>query len=456
MNQEYDAIVIGAGISGLAATIDLLESKINTTVVEKEAWVGGRASSLRLDGFILERGAMYIFAENVLRKYYKKAGIRDEEIVKVSKKISFYYDGRVHELDFSSRFSFLRSLMKFKMIKPRQKFNLKLFSFLKECTATFKKVKADYENFRIYNDRDAYHLLLKYFDGKAIENIFQPISESFLFARLENVSASIFIVLLGSLLESSNNMYHVKDGIGYLAEKFSEKVVSLGGRIVHTEAVKIEKKDDMFHVHCSDNTRLISKAVISSIPVANLKQIIPQHKDMLEQEYKWARYVPAINVNIGLKEPLTELGDNHICFLRPNWSSPIVFIGECTGKNANVAPRGKGLLYTLLSPEFSEKYMDLPEDKIFDIIDAELSRIFPDYKTKKMFSKIFKWEHAFALTSREYFHNSETKTRIGGLFLCGDCIYVGLDGVAESGEKAAIEALSYISEYIKTKETKDV
>ncbi|MBA61856.1 MAG: hypothetical protein CMJ76_05755 [Planctomycetaceae bacterium] len=52
----HDVIVIGAGISGLRCALDLEAAGVDYLIIEKNSFVGGRCSSLRCDGFILDRG----------------------------------------------------------------------------------------------------------------------------------------------------------------------------------------------------------------------------------------------------------------------------------------------------------------------------------------------------------------------------------------------------------------
>jgi oxygen-dependent protoporphyrinogen oxidase len=55
--EEYDVIVIGAGISGLGAALHLKELGMKVCVLEKEERVGGRMTTDRVEGFVIDRGA---------------------------------------------------------------------------------------------------------------------------------------------------------------------------------------------------------------------------------------------------------------------------------------------------------------------------------------------------------------------------------------------------------------
>ncbi len=56
MNKSYDAIIIGAGVSGLIAAKELEEYHLNVLVVEADSKVGGRLKTDHFDGYQLDHG----------------------------------------------------------------------------------------------------------------------------------------------------------------------------------------------------------------------------------------------------------------------------------------------------------------------------------------------------------------------------------------------------------------
>lgn len=435
----YDAIVIGAGISGLCAAFNLVTSGQKVLLIEKESSVGGRAHSIHKDNFILEKGAVYIvFAGATLNKYVRLLGIPAGSLIKIRKKAAYFYNGKLHELNFSSKLSFIKSFLKSELITNKEKVNPKLLFFLINCIKSFRDIKKSYLNFSKYNKISARKYIQEYFDTNTTNKVFEPIAETFLFANLNDVSAAIFMVLIGAFLDTKNNILYPRDGIGLLAEKFYAEFHSKGGSFIKSTVNKIEKKGE-FTVFCSSGEKFKSKTVICAIPLPEVDRIFPQAK--IRRDFKEIRYVPMICCNIALSKPLQALSDNHLVFLETNKNHPVIFSGECTHKHSNVAPSGKGLLYISFSPKYIKKLLHRSETEIANIVDKQLANNFPDYASKKMFHKIFKWKNAFALTNKEYFNNLRVDTQICGFFVCGDSLYVGLDGVIESGEIAAKQAI---------------
>lgn len=54
--SKYDAVIVGAGISGLIAAKELEAYKLKTLVLDKEAQVGGRLKTDHYDGYVLDHG----------------------------------------------------------------------------------------------------------------------------------------------------------------------------------------------------------------------------------------------------------------------------------------------------------------------------------------------------------------------------------------------------------------
>src|SRR5436305_13108168 len=61
MNTSPDAVVIGGGLSGLAAATYLARNGLRTSVLERSGALGGRAVTDAHKGFALNRGAHALY-----------------------------------------------------------------------------------------------------------------------------------------------------------------------------------------------------------------------------------------------------------------------------------------------------------------------------------------------------------------------------------------------------------
>ncbi|MFM7168103.1 MAG: phytoene desaturase family protein, partial [Planctomycetaceae bacterium] len=79
MTERTDAVVIGSGLAGLAAACTLAARGYAVTVVEKNAWLGGKAALLADRGYRFDMGPTILTLPSVLRRVFEEAGRRLED-----------------------------------------------------------------------------------------------------------------------------------------------------------------------------------------------------------------------------------------------------------------------------------------------------------------------------------------------------------------------------------------
>jgi diapolycopene oxygenase len=79
MKSQTDVVVIGSGLGGLAAACTLAARGHRVTVVEKNAWVGGKAAVLEDRGYRFDMGPTILTLPSVLRRIFSEAGRRLED-----------------------------------------------------------------------------------------------------------------------------------------------------------------------------------------------------------------------------------------------------------------------------------------------------------------------------------------------------------------------------------------
>ena len=95
MEQKRSAVIIGAGIGGIATAASLAENGYNVTVYEKNASPGGRCGQLRRDGHRFDLGATMLLMPGIYIEIFKSLGIplfETNEIKPLDDLYKIYYD----------------------------------------------------------------------------------------------------------------------------------------------------------------------------------------------------------------------------------------------------------------------------------------------------------------------------------------------------------------------------
>lgn len=95
-------VVIGGGLGGLAAACVLGARGRKVVLLEKNAWVGGKAAEMRVEGYRFDMGPTILTLPSVLRRIFAEAGERMEDRLELAKLDpqwrSFFEDGSILDL----------------------------------------------------------------------------------------------------------------------------------------------------------------------------------------------------------------------------------------------------------------------------------------------------------------------------------------------------------------------
>jgi phytoene desaturase len=84
------AVVIGAGLGGLAVALRLLHQGLDVVILEREAAIGGRAAQIRGGGFTFDVGPSLITMPWVLEELFELAGTRLQERLRLHRLDPFH------------------------------------------------------------------------------------------------------------------------------------------------------------------------------------------------------------------------------------------------------------------------------------------------------------------------------------------------------------------------------
>jgi phytoene dehydrogenase-like protein len=91
-----DAVIVGAGLAGLAAAVHLTRAGLDVVVLEQSDAVGGRVRSDVVDGFVIDRGFQVI--ATAYPELDRLIDVNDLDLRPFTRGIGVYGGGRVHRL----------------------------------------------------------------------------------------------------------------------------------------------------------------------------------------------------------------------------------------------------------------------------------------------------------------------------------------------------------------------
>jgi len=436
MKNNYQVIVIGAGIAGLVAAYELRKEGIDVVILESSGKSGGRMATEKYHNTIIDTGAQFLSSGYpIISGLIKEFEIESEfaltspycSIVKNGKPHTFRYDK-----PFSLLFSGLLSLKEWLYLGIKGK---KLYNNTKLLPVN------DYSAWHQYDNQNCFEWANNYYGTKITDYIIEPMLEAFYFQRPEETSKALSMALNKIGYEKSKTMA-LTGGIALLPGKLSEKI-----KIIYD--LPVENIVVNHHVVTVNTTNQEYRAqkVILATPAPVAAKIFEQPNEQ-EKKLLATQYSSTVTISIGLKNKLSgkKLSKFYGLWLPGRERKYIAAIAVESRKSRDRVATGE-LLNVMLSGSAGKKMINLKKEKITELILEELSTYFPTITDNISFIKITRWPCAEPMSClgrskdiNEYRAKTANNNRI---FLAGD--YMGMpftEGAAESGQWAAAKILS--------------
>ncbi|WP_372370062.1 NAD(P)/FAD-dependent oxidoreductase [Candidatus Uabimicrobium sp. HlEnr_7] len=108
MAENYDVVIVGSGLAGLRASVELAKKNISFVILEASSEVGGKLKTDKIDGFLLDHGfqvfqTSYPEAKNVLNYPDLKLGkFKNGALIRIGKRFERFVDPRHHPFEIFS------------------------------------------------------------------------------------------------------------------------------------------------------------------------------------------------------------------------------------------------------------------------------------------------------------------------------------------------------------------
>jgi len=136
MSAKKSAVIIGAGIGGIATAIFLAKNGYNVTVFEKNASPGGRCGQLVSNNYRFDLGATMLIMPGIYRQVFDSLGIRlfeNGDVLPLDELYTIFFDDNT-ELTFSPDENIMRSQLE--QIEPGS--SVKASAYVKKGYEIFK------------------------------------------------------------------------------------------------------------------------------------------------------------------------------------------------------------------------------------------------------------------------------------------------------------------------------
>jgi all-trans-retinol 13,14-reductase len=420
--QEYDAVIIGSGLGGLACATILAKEGQRVCVLEKNKQIGGTLQTFVRDKVIFDSGVHYVGGLDKgqnLHQLFKFLGIMDK--LKIRKMDEDVFDAVVFGDD-PSVYKYAQGYENF--IKTlANEFPGEEEAIRKYCD----RIKEVCSKFPLYNLRSGDYLekvgvleidTQTYLESITHDKKLQTVlaGTSLLYAGIPyKTPFYVHALVINSYIESS---WRFVDGGSQIARALAKEITSRGGKIVkHAKVVRLKEEGGKIQYAESDSgEKFYGKLFISNAhPTKTLEMT---DSDLIKRAYRnrlksLENSISTFYVNVVLKKnSMKYQNHNYYCFAENDaWS-----VLNYTVENW---PRGYALFYTASSKntEYAEAvtlmtYMRFDDVKkwenTFNTVSNEISRgddyeQFKSEKAKKLFEAVEKRFPGFIESIESYY-----------------------------------------------------
>ena len=211
-------LVVGAGIAGLTAAYRLSKLGVDVTVLEASERVGGRMSTDRRDGYLIDRGAQFLSdGYSVICDLISELGL-GQHLARACGWTGTVRGGAVRRTNAGYPWTVATS----GLLSWRDTFRMARAS-LSLVRATRHLPLTDYSKWHMLDDADAAEWIAASFGKDALEYVFEPMLEGFYFQAPEQMSRA-WPAVVWSFGARRKGVTALADGIGSLPEALAQKV----------------------------------------------------------------------------------------------------------------------------------------------------------------------------------------------------------------------------------------
>lgn len=417
--MDCSVVIIGAGISGLAAAHTLKKSGIRSIVFEKSSFPGGRMSSETVNGFIIDKGAYTVPEVYTGLKRFLDTLEMGRRLVPTPATSSTFFDGKEYDVKIGDPIDFL----KFKLLSVKNKINLMQIALYAKSLGKALSISNPTEKSFSLEQETASAYLRKNYDDALVERVAYPLFCEILLGNPEVNSKLCFLATLANLTKFGILAFDTGMGVlpRYLAAQLDVRLETPVHRIIRRRA------GSGFEVHAgaASDAPVICEVVILALPLPCAAEMIEGLPETLRAAMRSIEYNPSIVTAWGTT------GRNDWRSMLNNFSrKDTKVIGTVVSDNQKSpgrVPQGKELITVILKEAASRELIDAPDELIRQKVLQELDKFRPAFSNQVEVTRTYRWTHAAvqfppgALQKRKALRERLTK-ELNHIYIAGDSL----------------------------------
>ncbi|UCC59278.1 MAG: FAD-dependent oxidoreductase, partial [Dehalococcoidia bacterium] len=309
--MRYDVVVIGAGLSGLAAASLLAKRGLRVAVIDSNYEPGGSCGIFKRNNVIFDQGAamLYGFGEKGFNAHRFVLNCLEEPIDVIKHDLLYCVNFKGKRIKFWADINMFAEELA--QVFPSEKANIKRFyhdletmyrhvmvespsyttpdeTDSDEASKVFLQHPDSYARFLSYLDKSAKDLLSEYFSDPEIFKFFNKLTSTYCYATLEESPAVLAAVMFVD--NHVGGSYYPAGSTLFLPGKLEKVIEENGGdMLLENEAVRILfSGDHPFGVELKSGTNIYADNIIYSGTVWNLYGKLIDKEHLTAERIEWA------------------------------------------------------------------------------------------------------------------------------------------------------------------------
>jgi protoporphyrinogen/coproporphyrinogen III oxidase len=433
-------IVIGAGISGLAAAHTLKKHHTDVLVLEAQNHAGGRTMGIRKDGFVLDYGAQFFMkCYDATLSLIRELGL-EKDIVYQKHNAALWIDGKpASRSPFQDFPGFLKGLA-----SPSESRGFGLTGTIQTARILLKILKRrkdlDFVDFDRALDFDREYFsefVLRHGGKEALDYIFQPMIAGITLGNAEEIGALYGAALFWNLMRGN---WVLKNGVHSLADKLYEKIESAVRLSVPVQRVVLEN-NRVKGVETRDGF-IDADTVICATTATAARSLIPDLPGSLCFILDKVQYRPCCHVALAYDRRVIPGGFDVVSFPR-SAGSTMAAIADSALTAEGYAPKGTSLIHCYTYDRFADAFNRMTDEEVLSRLTSELKTFLPTLPVNPIFSEIYRWKQAMCFAPPGMYEAVRRLKKgnglaVDGLYFAGDYLNLAsVEGSIHSGIQAA-------------------